>query len=72
VFPRLNGDVGAFCDRLRKKYELSVVPGEFFQDPQRIRIGIGGTTETVRPALEQLLKALLEVQSNQSRTRAVH
>ena len=72
VFPRLNGDVEAFCDRLRKKYEVSVVPGEFFQDAQRIRIGIGGTTETVRPALEQLLKALLDVESNRNRIQAAH
>ena len=72
VFPRFNGNVEAFCDRLRKKYEVSVVPGEFFQDPQRIRIGIGGTTEAVRPALEQLLKALHEVPRSKKPTRVVH
>ena len=71
VFPRFNGNTEELCDRLRKEYEVSVVPGEFFEDSQRIRIGIGGTTETVRPALEQLLKALLEVQSSKNPTVAV-
>jgi hypothetical protein len=72
VFPTFKGNAEAFCDLLRKKYEVSVVPGEFFQDPQRIRIGIGGTIETVRPALEQLLKALLELQSSKNLARLVH
>ena len=63
VFPRLrNGNSEAFCDRLRKDYEVSAVPGTFFEDPQRIRIGVGGTTETVRPALEQLQEALKDFQ----------
>jgi len=58
VFPRLHGNAEAICDQLRKDYEVSVVPGKYFEDPQRIRIGVGGTTETVRPALEQLQRAL--------------
>jgi len=58
VFPLLNGNAEAFCDRLRKEFEVSVVPGKFFEDPQRIRIGVGGTTETVQSALEQLRRAL--------------
>ena len=63
VFPRFaNGNAEAYCQRLREDYEVSVVPGKFFEDPQRIRIGVGGTTATVRPALEQLQKALFELQ----------
>jgi len=59
VFPRVtNGDSEAFCERLLQEYELSVVPGKFFEEPHRIRIGVGGITETVRPALEQLERAL--------------
>jgi len=59
VFPRLtNGTSETFCERLREDYELSVVPGKFFEDPRRIRIGVGGIVEAVRPALEQLQRAL--------------
>lgn len=59
VFPRFtNGNAEAYCKRLREDYEVSVVPGKFFEDAQRIRIGVGGTTETVRPALVQLRRAL--------------
>ena len=61
VFPRLNGNAESFCDRLRKENEVSVVPGRFFEDPQGIRIGVGGTTEAVRPALEQLGWALKDL-----------
>lgn len=62
VFPWLtNGNSETICERLRKEYELSVVPGNFFEDPHRIRIGVGGITETVRPALEQLQRALHEL-----------
>jgi hypothetical protein len=59
VFARLtNGNSETFCERLREEYELSVVPGKFFEDPHRIRIGVGGIAEAVRPALEQLQRAL--------------
>jgi len=62
VFPRVrSGDATTFCDRLRKDYELSVVPGTFFEDPERIRIGVGGETEDVRASLEQLGRALREI-----------
>lgn len=62
VFPWLTkGNSEAFCERLLKEYELSVVPGKFFEDPHRIRIGVGGITETVGPALEQLQRALRDL-----------
>ena len=62
VFPWLtNGNSVEICERFRKEYELSVVPGKFLEDPHRIRIGVGGITETVRRALEQLQSALREL-----------
>lgn len=60
VFPRVKGNAPKFVERLRSEYELSVVPGEFFEDAQRVRIGVGGTTESVRASLGQLRKALAE------------
>jgi aspartate/methionine/tyrosine aminotransferase len=59
VFPRVkNGNAVAFCERLRREHELSVVPGTFFEDPQRVRIGVGGKTEEVCASVEQLARAL--------------
>jgi hypothetical protein len=59
VFPRMkNGNAAEFCERLRREHEVSVVPGRFFEDPQRVRIGVGGKTEEVRASLEQLRRAL--------------
>jgi len=55
VFPRLkNGDVASLCDILRRDFETSVVPGSFFESPDRFRIGVGTPTESVREALQQL------------------
>jgi hypothetical protein len=61
VFPQLtSGHVEAFCQLLREKYETSVVPGRFFEAPDHIRIGIGGTTENVREGLSRIGAALDE------------
>ncbi|HEY2115212.1 MAG TPA: pyridoxal phosphate-dependent aminotransferase, partial [Candidatus Angelobacter sp.] len=55
VFPRLkSGAVEPLCDILRRDFETSVVPGTFFESPDRFRIGIGTPTESVREALRQL------------------
>jgi hypothetical protein len=55
VFPRLRtGDTDEFCTLLRNEFETTVVPGRFFETPDRFRIGIGTPTEDVRTALEQL------------------
>jgi aspartate/methionine/tyrosine aminotransferase len=55
VFPRLkSGDAGSLCDVLRREFETSVVPGSFFESPDRIRIGVGTPTQSVREALQQL------------------
>ena len=59
VFPRLReGHTPAFVNILREKFETSVVPGEFFEQPQHLRIGFCGTTETVRGGLERMSSAL--------------
>jgi aspartate/methionine/tyrosine aminotransferase len=59
VFPRLRtGDVATFAKLLRDEFETSVVPGEFFEQPQHLRIGLCGATETVRGGLERLSAAL--------------
>ena len=59
VFPRLReGHTPAFVKILREKFETSVVPGEFFEQPQHLRIGFCGTTETVRGGLERMSAAL--------------
>jgi hypothetical protein len=55
VFPRLkNGHVNSLCDALRRDFETSVVPGSFFESPDRFRIGVGTPTESVQEALHQL------------------
>jgi aspartate/methionine/tyrosine aminotransferase len=59
VFPRLRtGHAADFVALLREQFETSVVPGEFFEQPQHFRIGFCGTTETVRGGLERLSAAL--------------
>ncbi len=59
VFPRLNtGNATDFATLLREKYETSVVPGEFFEQPQYLRIGFCGDTEMLRAGLERIGSAL--------------
>lgn len=59
VFPRLRkGNAEDFCDLLRRDFETAVVPGRFFDSPDRIRIGVGLSTEAVRDALGQFSRGL--------------
>jgi aspartate/methionine/tyrosine aminotransferase len=59
LFPRIpGGNADAFCKFLREKYETSVVPGRFFEMPDRIRLGIGGETQEVEEGLNRLSEAL--------------
>jgi aspartate/methionine/tyrosine aminotransferase len=59
IFPRLKmGSASDFVTILREQFETSVVPGEFFEQPQHIRIGFSGATETVRAGLERMSAAL--------------
>jgi hypothetical protein len=58
AFPRLRtGDVEAFCERLRA-LETTVVPGRFFGEPQRFRLAIGCSPQTLVGGLERLARAL--------------
>jgi aspartate/methionine/tyrosine aminotransferase len=64
VFPRLRtGNADEFCALLRNDFETSVVPGKFFELPDRFRIGVGTPTESVRAALEQLGRGLDQYKS---------
>jgi aspartate/methionine/tyrosine aminotransferase len=59
VFPRLKlGKASDFVMILREQFETSVVPGEFFEQPQHFRIGFCGATEMLRGGLERLSAAL--------------
>ncbi len=59
VFPRLvNGDGDDFFDRLKARFETSVVPGRFFGRPGHIRVGLGGDAAMTRLGLERLAQAL--------------
>jgi hypothetical protein len=59
IFPRLKaGAATEFVSMLHERFETSVVPGEFFEQPPHFRIGFGGATETVRGGLERLGAAL--------------
>ncbi len=62
LFARLRDGQGeGFCNVLREKYEVSVVPGRFFEMPEYFRAGVGGETEMVRASLAQLGHALDEL-----------
>lgn len=67
IFPRLRkGSAEKFVSLLRDRYETSVVPGEFFEQPQHFRIGICASTETVRGGLERVDAALQEFRRSAS------
>ncbi|MEA2173377.1 MAG: hypothetical protein QOD00_969 [Blastocatellia bacterium] len=62
AFPRLRrGSVDELCASLVEKYEISVVPGKFFEMPQHFRIGIGGEKASVEEGLRRLGQALDEL-----------
>ncbi|HKR94938.1 MAG TPA: hypothetical protein VJW55_06235, partial [Candidatus Angelobacter sp.] len=59
VFPRLkNGRVEELCKLLQEEFETSIVPGRFFENPDRFRMGAGIPTEQVRDALQQFSRGL--------------
>ena len=62
LFPRVRGveDIGRFAERLLAERETAVVPGGFFDAPAHFRLGLGGTTESLRGGLERLGTALDE------------
>jgi aspartate/methionine/tyrosine aminotransferase len=59
IFPRLKGgSVDALCDLLRNEFETTVVPGPYFESPDRFRIGVGMATASVDASLQQLGRGL--------------
>jgi aspartate/methionine/tyrosine aminotransferase len=62
MFPRVNAESSeGLCNLLREKYETSVVPGRFFEQPPHFRIGMGGDTESFTEGLNRLGQALDEL-----------
>ncbi len=62
AFPRLrHGEVDRLHALLRDEYQTSIVPGRFFQMPDRFRIGVGGPTPFVEEGLARLGAALDEL-----------
>jgi hypothetical protein len=53
-----HGEVDRLCAILRERYDTTVVPGQFFELPAHIRIGIGGDTEPLAEGLRRLGAAL--------------
>ncbi|HSM86782.1 MAG TPA: pyridoxal phosphate-dependent aminotransferase [Candidatus Limnocylindrales bacterium] len=65
VFPRLkNGSVEDLCRELRADFETSIVPGTFFEMPDRFRIGVGTPTQAVQEALQQFGSGLDRYQAS--------
>jgi aspartate/methionine/tyrosine aminotransferase len=59
VFPRLkHGNVDELCSLLRSEFDTTVVPGSFFELPDRFRLGVGMPTESVRESLSALERGL--------------
>jgi aspartate/methionine/tyrosine aminotransferase len=62
AFPRLTGvGVEQFCDTLRRDFETTVVPGRFFEMPDRIRVSLVAPTEILREGLERIQHALRQL-----------
>jgi aspartate/methionine/tyrosine aminotransferase len=61
-FPRLrNVDVAKLCVLLIDKYDTAVVPGQFFESPQHIRIGMCCEPENFSAGISRLDRALDEL-----------
>jgi aspartate/methionine/tyrosine aminotransferase len=68
AFPRLvDGDVDALHRLLVEQYETSIVPGRWFETPDRFRLGYGMATETLEAGLERLGAALDEMTATGAR-----
>ena len=62
MFPRVrSGDADPLCRLLREKYETSVVPGVFFDEPAHFRVGIAVETDVLNHGLERIGAALNEI-----------
>ena len=59
AFPRWSGgDTQLLDDRLRSQYDASVVPGRWFEMPDRFRVGFGLQTDDFEEGLKRLGAAL--------------
>jgi aspartate/methionine/tyrosine aminotransferase len=59
-FPRfLKGNAHVFLERLRSEFDISAVPGRFFEMPEHFRIGMGVNTEMFAEGLNRLSRALI-------------
>lgn len=62
AFPRLlAGDPDALDAHLRERHDASIVPGRWFEAPDRFRVGLGGATDVVAEGLARLGAALDEM-----------
>ncbi|MDI6739688.1 MAG: pyridoxal phosphate-dependent aminotransferase [Candidatus Edwardsbacteria bacterium] len=60
-FPAVAGakNADSFVRYAERQYDIFVVPGKYFGDPARIRIGFGGRPEQVLNGLERLAEAII-------------
>lgn len=62
-FPRIKGEGSGdrLAEILQHKYETSVVPGRFFEDPQNFRLGFGIDPQVLAKGLENIRSALKDL-----------
>ncbi len=71
AFPRLvGGDSTAICTTLLDKHGVLVVPGECFGQEDRIRLGFGCSSESLRQGLEALADVLRARRARKEETAA--
>lgn len=64
-FPRVvSCDADALCDRLRERYDVSLVPGRFFGAREHVRIGLTGDPDNFGEGLDRIGRALDELAVN--------
>jgi hypothetical protein len=56
----IDGNADTFLERLRTKFDTSVVPGRFFEMPDGFRIGMGVNTEMFAEGLNRISQALAD------------
>ena len=49
------------CDTLLRDFETTVVPGRFFEMPDRVRISLVAPPEMLREGLERIQRALRQL-----------
>ena len=65
AFPRWRGgNADRFAGRLRRDFDVSVVPGRFFEMPDHFRIGFGVDSRMFAEGLDRLGRALAAWQEN--------